>query len=110
MNNASPGDETLVRRLPLPLAQLYRRAHHAKTPLARLQTAYSLWEAALKLLGSVALIEYAQRGNPDVQLKERLQCLASPAVDHWWDVTRRLLPVLADAGDAHFAAIQKLIF
>ena len=26
-------DEDLVRRLPLPLAQLYRRAHNAKTAL-----------------------------------------------------------------------------
>ena len=39
-------DEDLVRRLPLPLAQLYRRAHNAKTPLDRHNAAYCLWEAA----------------------------------------------------------------
>ena len=52
-------DEDLARRLPFPLAQLYRRAHNAKTALERHQAAYYLWEAGLKLLGSVALVEYA---------------------------------------------------
>ena len=56
-------DEDLVRRLPLPLAQLYRRAHNAKTPLERHNAAYYLWEAALKLLGSVAIVAYAERGT-----------------------------------------------
>jgi hypothetical protein len=37
----------LLRRLPLPLAQLYRLAHNAKTPRDRLDTAYLLWEATL---------------------------------------------------------------
>ena len=58
-------DEDLVRRLPLPLAQLYRRAHNAKTPLDRHNAAYCLWEAALKLLGSVAIVAYAERGAID---------------------------------------------
>ena len=43
-------DEDLLRRLPLPLAQLYRRAHNAKSPQDRHQSAFYLWEAALKLL------------------------------------------------------------
>lgn len=63
MKNMPAIDEDLVRRLPLPLAQLYRRAHNAKTALERPQAAYYLWEAALKLLGAVAVLEYAeQRG------------------------------------------------
>jgi hypothetical protein len=48
-------DEELLQSLPLPLAQLYRRALNAKTPLERHQATYYLWEAALKLLGSVRL-------------------------------------------------------
>ena len=56
-------DEDLIRRLPLPLAKLYRRAHNAKTPLDRHQAAYYLWEASLKLLGSVAIIAYAERAR-----------------------------------------------
>src|SRR5438445_11282967 len=49
-------DEDLLRRLPLPLAQLYRRAHNTKTPFEQFLTAYYLWEAALKLLGAVAIV------------------------------------------------------
>ena len=63
-------DEDVVRRLPLPLAQLYRRAHNAKTPLERHLTAYYLWKAGLKLLGSVAVVVYAERGEPDPQLAD----------------------------------------
>lgn len=47
-----PCDEDLVRRLPLPLAPLYRRALNAKSALERHQAAYYLWEAELKLLSS----------------------------------------------------------
>jgi hypothetical protein len=38
-------DESLAARLPLPLAQLYRRAHNAKTAIERHLTAFHLWEA-----------------------------------------------------------------
>ena len=56
MSQPLPPDEDLLRRLPLPLARLYRRAHNAKTPLERHLTAFYLWEAALKLLGCVAVV------------------------------------------------------
>src|SRR5262249_17264446 len=45
MRSVLTSDEDLVRRLPLPLAQLYRRAHNAKTALERHLTAFYLWEA-----------------------------------------------------------------
>ena len=64
-------DDTLVQRLPLPLAQLYRRAHNAKTALERHNTAFYCWEAGLKLLGAVAVVEYAERPQHDQQLSER---------------------------------------
>jgi hypothetical protein len=35
-------DDDLTRSLPLPLAQLYRRAHNAKTPLERSLAGYYL--------------------------------------------------------------------
>ncbi len=101
-------DEDLVRRLPLPLAQLYRRAHNAKTALERHLTAYYLWEAGLKLLGCTAVVAYAERPAHDPQLAERLQNLARPALGHWWEFVRRLLPVLAEGGDAAFAAARDL--
>lgn len=41
MSSAATCDEELVRRLPLPLAQLFRRAHNAKTPLEKHLTAWA---------------------------------------------------------------------
>jgi len=110
MNPPPAIDEDLVRRLPLPLAQLYRRAHNAKTPLERHLSAFYLWEAALKLLGAVAVAAYAERPNTDPALAERLQNLARPSLGHWWQLVRLLTPVLAEAGDAGFASVRDLLF
>jgi hypothetical protein len=109
MRSALTIDEDLVHRLPLPLARLYRRAHNAKSPLERHLTAYYLWEAGLKLLGSVAIVEYAERPEHDPQLAERLHNLARPAVGHWWEFVRLLVPLLAGAGDWPFAAARELV-
>jgi YD repeat-containing protein len=109
MSASMPLDDLLLQRLPLPLAQLYGRAHNAKTALELHQTAYYLWEAALKLLGAVAVVEYAERGLADPQLEERLQSLARPSLGHWWEFVRRLLPVLADAGDSGFVGARDLL-
>ncbi len=104
-------DEELLRQLPLPLAQLYRRAHNAKTPLERHQAAYYLWEASLKLLGSVAIVEYAELGDQDPELAERLRNLVRPALGHWWEFVRRLVPILADAGPEYenYQALRDLV-
>jgi hypothetical protein len=56
MNELIRVDESLVQRLPLPLIKLIRRAQDSKTSLDRHQHAYYLGEAALKLLGSVAVV------------------------------------------------------
>ncbi len=104
-----PADDDLLRRLPLPLAQLHRRALNAKTPLDLHQAAYYLWEAALKLLGSAAVVAYAEHANPDPELADRLKNLARPALGHWWEFVRRLLPILADGGDPGFAAARDLV-
>src|SRR5580692_721161 len=101
-------DETLLQRLPLPLAQLYRRAHNAKTSLERHLTAFYLWEASLKLLASVAIVEYAESGTDNPELAERLQSLARPALGHWWEFARRLVPVLAERDEA-FAKIRDVL-
>jgi aminoglycoside phosphotransferase (APT) family kinase protein len=103
-------DEDLIRRLPLPLAQLYRRAHDAKTPLERHLSSFYLWEAALKLLGSVAIVEYAADSEHDLKLSERLTNLARPALGHWREFIRLLVPVLAGRGDEAFGKIHALLF
>src|SRR5205823_5999825 len=95
--------------LPLPLAQLYRRAHNAKTPLERHLAAYYLWEAALKLLASVAVVTYAERGEPDPKVAERLARLARPTLGHWWEFVRLLVPILAETGDESFAPVRDLV-
>src|SRR6516164_9261586 len=90
-------DEDLFPRLPLPLAQLLRRTRNAKSPLDRHQSAYFLWESALKLLGSAAVAAYADRPDPDPQLAQRLENLARPSLGHWWEFVRLLVPALAAA-------------
>ena len=102
-------DEVLIQRLPLSLAQLYRRAHNAKTPQDRHLAAYFLWEAALKLLGCVAVVAYAERGEPDPDLAGCLQNLARPSLGHWWELVRRLTPLLAEAGDPGFVGVRDLV-
>src|SRR5947209_15880331 len=109
MHNDSNCDEALLRRLPLPLAKLYRHAANAKAPLDRHQAAYFLWEAALKLLGSVAVVTYAASGAQDPKLAERLQNLARPSLGHWWEFVRLLTPTLAEAGDLGFLAARDLL-
>src|SRR5579884_623772 len=102
-------DEAVVQRLPLPLSQLCRRAQNTKTFLERHQGAFYLWEAALKLLGSVAVVEYAELDRQDAEVAERLKSLARPALGHWWEFIRRLVPALADAGDPGFGGVRDLI-
>jgi WD40 repeat protein/serine/threonine protein kinase/tetratricopeptide (TPR) repeat protein len=95
-------DEALVHRLPLPLAQLYRRAHNAKTALERHLTAFYLWEAALKLLAAAAVVAYAEGGPADPAVAAKVRNLARPALGHWWELARLLVPALADRGDDAF--------
>lgn len=102
-------DEQLLQRLPLPLAQLCRRSQNAKTPLEQHLAAYYLWEASLKLLGATAVVEYAALKDRDPEIAEKLKNLARPAVGHWWEFVRRLVPVLADKGDKGFGNVRDLV-
>ena len=60
--------DDLLPRLPLPLAQLYRRAHNAKTPRDAHDFAFYLWEAALKLLAAGAAATYRPDDPPDPKI------------------------------------------
>jgi eukaryotic-like serine/threonine-protein kinase len=102
-------DEALIQKLPLPLAKLARRASNAKTPLERHQAAFYLWEASLKLLGSVAVVAYAEPGDHDPKLAVMLEGLARPSLGQWWEFVLRLVPVLADAGDEGFSRVRDLL-
>jgi serine/threonine protein kinase len=107
MCGGSTFDDELVRRLPHPLAQLYRRAHNTKNPLDRHLTAFDLWEASLKLLGSAAVVTYAERGGPAPGDAEALSRLARPTLGDWWRFVRVLVPTLAEAGDEGFRAVRE---
>jgi serine/threonine protein kinase/tetratricopeptide (TPR) repeat protein len=102
-------DEQLIQRLPLPLAQLVQRAQNGKNALERHNAAYYLWEASLKLLASTAIVEYAGCEDHDPQIADRLKNLARPMMGHWWEFVRRLVPILADAGDPGFSNVRDLL-
>lgn len=102
-------DDTIISGLPLPLSQLLRRAANAKGASDRLLTSYYAWEAALKLLGSVAIIEYAALGRHDGEIDNLLKNLTRPTIGRWWEFVRRLVPVLAESGDAGFAECRRLV-
>src|SRR5436309_14862565 len=77
-------DEDLIRRLPLPLAQLYRRACNAKTSLDRHHNAYYLAEATLKLAASLRIGAALQAGlDHRSPLARSLEQLCLPSVGHW---------------------------
>src|SRR5262249_9763005 len=101
--------EALLQRLPLSLAQIYRRAHNAKTALERHLTALSFWEATLKLLACVAVVEFAQHGEADSQLAEKLRNLVRPQLGHRWEFVRLLVPVPADQGAEPFRHVRDLL-
>jgi eukaryotic-like serine/threonine-protein kinase len=107
MDESTVFDEDLVRRLPLPLAQLYRRADSAVDPLNRHLAAFDLWEASLVLLASAAVVEYADQANPDPQIIERLKNLARPHLGQWWELARMLVPALAMRGDARYGQLAE---
>src|SRR5438876_1067356 len=50
-----------------------------------------------------------ERGEPAPELRERLQNLARPALGHWWEFVRLLLPPMAGAGDEGFSRARDLI-
>jgi len=68
MNVDSGLNESLIQRLPLPLAKLFRRCTNAKSSLERHQAALYLWEATLKLLAATAVANYADRAAHDPKI------------------------------------------
>jgi serine/threonine protein kinase len=88
-------DEHLLSKLPLPLAQLYRRAHNAKAPLEKHLTAFYLWEAVLRLTAAAVVAEHMSRVDPDTTVHLEPGRLARPELGVWWDVAREVLPDLA---------------
>ena len=81
-------------QLPLPLAQLYNRAHNAKDPRSRHDNAYYLFEALVKLMAAPLVAAYLQElrhGGPRVErLDARLRQVALPSLGQWVGMVREL--------------------
>src|SRR5262249_51754098 len=50
-----------------------------------------------------------EKAIADEALAQCLHNLSRPALGHWWEFVRRLVPVLADTGDRSFTSVRDLI-
>ncbi|MFM9960603.1 MAG: protein kinase domain-containing protein [Planctomycetaceae bacterium] len=81
---SSIGSDDLIPRLPLPLAQLYRRARNAKTPQDRHHHAFYLAEATLKLAACLRIGAVLSQGlDPHDPLARALEQLCLPSIGQW---------------------------
>src|SRR5207302_1641092 len=91
-------------RLPLPLAQLYARAHNAPSPVSRHNNTYYLFEAVVRLAAAAGVAAYAdglRRGDPpDPHLARFLAALRRPSAGNWRDLLRELARHFAARPDA----------
>ena len=91
-------------RLPLPLAQLYSRAHNAPAPRARHDNTFYLFEALIKLTASPLVAYYLRRtergGERDGAIDRLLAQLALPSLGQWVGILRELARHYGDRPDA----------
>src|SRR5262245_48843392 len=91
-------------RLPLPLAQLYSRAHNAKDARGRHDNTFYLFEALVKLAvapGVAAYLRETQQGAPRVAgLDGLLAQLALPSLGQWLGMLRGLAQHFGSRVDA----------
>jgi len=109
MSTVPETDPGQTDRLPLPLARLHRRALNAKQPLDRHQAAYYFWEASLKLAGTVLLCEQARLRRNDPKTTANLPPLDRPSIGHWWNLTRTLLPLLAERKKGAYSTASEVL-
>lgn len=109
MTDRDVASDEFLRRLPLPLAQLYRRAHNAKTPRDAHDFAFYFWEAAIKLLASASIASYTPGDAPEASIADAMKNLARPALGHWWELTRLIVPVLAERNVGNYSAVYAIM-
>lgn len=109
LDSRAPSDDFL-RRLPLPIAQLYRRSVNAKTARDAHDFAFYLWEAAIKLLACTAIVEYRAGKETDPVIDGRLKNLARPSLGHWWEFVRLLVPHLAEKNGEAYRTLHEFLF
>lgn len=93
-NPAQDFRRAYLLRLPLPLAQLYSRAHNAKDNRSRHDNCYYIFESLIKLTACPLIGSYIDdlnRGHPHVEPVDRaLGHLALPALGQWLGMLREL--------------------
>jgi serine/threonine protein kinase len=99
-------------RLPLPLAQLYSRAHNAKDARGRHDNTFYLCEALIKLAVAPAIACYLseiQAGQPRVAALDRLLLqLALPSLGQWLAILRELSRHFSTRVDANHHPLGRL--
>jgi serine/threonine protein kinase len=103
-------DDGLVSRLPLPLAQLCLRAQDAKTPAEQLLNSFYLWEATLRLVGSVVLLEFAGRDEPLPTIAKQIAPFAQPTLANCWNWVSQLVPWVPESEAARFRPLRQAFF
>lgn len=88
--------ENIVPGLPLPIAQLARRALRSQSPIELHHNAYYLAEATLKLASAARIgLWLAGALDPSSALARRLEALTYPSLGQWRDFLRDTDRVLA---------------
>jgi WD40 repeat protein/serine/threonine protein kinase len=90
-------------RLPLPLAQLYSRAHNAKDARGRHDNSFYLFEAVVKLQAASAIAAYLQeagRGGRVESIDRLLTNLALPSLGQWLAMLRELARYFGERVDS----------
>ncbi len=92
--------QRLLQRLPLPLAQLLRRALNGKSSLERHHNALYLAEAALKLGASMRIGIWLEHGlERGSTLARNMEALLLPSLGHWLGLLRDCDRVLGERPD-----------
>jgi YD repeat-containing protein len=99
---AQPADlRERMHALPLPLAQLVRRAYNGKSAADRHGSAFYLAECTLKLAASARIGVWLDRAlKPASEIARRLEVLALPSTGHWCELFREVSIALGALPDA----------
>ena len=92
-------DSSFQVSLPLPLARLYTRAYHAKSPRDRHDLAFHLLEASLKLSTAALAARYRHQGSRLSKVDAALEHLALPSLGHWREMFVESLTFLSNTCD-----------
>ena len=97
-----------ISHLAHPLATLRIRAANEKSPRGRHYAAYLLWEAGLRLLAAVLLVEFQNQARQCPNLNQPLDGLKRPSTGHWRAIVRELLPVISEQDPGLCAVADRL--